>query len=117
MSTCSVSDPSRTNKHETLPRLTAAEQGCYCARCRANCEQIEQTKHAPMTELTTLCSLRQAERNPYAQHKDSTISQLAGGAANVTAEPFKSCHLQNRKDVTVSSRASRDRSYQSSNDP
>lgn len=43
----------------------------------------------PMTELTALCSLRQAERNLYAHHKDSTISQLAGGAGQaMTAQPF-----------------------------
>lgn len=47
-----------------------------------------------MTELTALCSLRQAERNPSAHHKDCTISQLADRAGKqiMTAEPFKSCH-------------------------
>lgn len=56
-----------------------------------------------MTELTALCSLRQAERNPYAHHKDCTISLLAGRAGQQipTAETFKSCRLQNRKDVTA----------------
>lgn len=32
------------------------------------------------TEHSALCSLRQAERNPDAHHKDCTISQLAAGA-------------------------------------
>lgn len=56
-----------------------------------------------MTEPTALCSLRQAERNPYAHHKDCTILQLADRARKqiMTAEPFKSCHLQNRKDEAV----------------
>lgn len=92
----------------TQPRLTA-EQRNDCAHCQTNCEQRGQTKTRSlplMTEPTALCSLRQAERNPYAHHKDCTIPQLAGGAGQqiMTAEPFKSCHLQNRKDVALISR-------------
>lgn len=87
----------------------AAEQGNYCAHCQTNCAQRGQTETGPvplMTELTALCSLRQAERNPYAHHKDCTISQLAGEARQqiMTAEPFKSCPLRNRKDVAPISR-------------
>lgn len=80
------------------PWLTAAEQRNYCAHCQNDCEVRGQTQTlslslSRMTALTALCSLRQAERNPYAHHKDCTISQLAGGAGQqimTAAEPFKS---------------------------
>ncbi len=104
-----MSNLSRSVKHEnSAPRLTA-EQRNDCAHCQTNCEPRGRTETGtlpPMTELTALCSLRQAERNPYTHHKDCTILQLAGGAGQqiMTAEPFKSCQLQNRKDVALISR-------------